>query len=439
VSETVWDLIVVGAGPKATAIAAKVHAINELGLGPVSLLVLEESEWAASWSGIRGMTSGEEPLAITPWKDVGFPYETHRVLGAAGRALDGLLTEFSWQRYLIEHREYARWLNAGMPPVAHREYGRYLAWSLARATHGVEVLAGRVVEVSIEREGQVWAVDTVARAGSGRHLGRALALTGSGVHRPLSHDADAAPRVFHCDDRRSAFARMAVDRPCDVAIVGGGDGAISCLTYLRELRRDLEFTVYTPRPPISRGESFLENRVFSDPDCVAWASLDVEARRAFIAHADRGVFDPLALSQIASDTRCRFVVGRVRHVAARPRAVRVEFDSPTGPDAVEHDYAVNCTGFDLLAELGALFPPRVRAQIEAQVGPVWQERGDAELEFGRMLELRGLRPRLHIPGLAGVSQGPGFANLGCLGLLSDRVLAAFLLEREREHRELQAA
>jgi mycobactin lysine-N-oxygenase len=56
-----------------------------------------------------------------------------------------------------------------------------------------------------------------------------------------------------------------------------------------------------------------------------------------------------------------------------------------------------------------------------------------------MLELRGLRPRLHIPGLAGVSQGPGFANLGCLGLLSDRVLAAFLLEREREHRELQAA
>jgi mycobactin lysine-N-oxygenase len=433
------NLIVVGAGPKATAIAAKVHAINELGLGSISLLIVEESEWAASWSGIRGMTSGEEPLAITPWKDVGFPYETHRVLGRAGRALDGLLAEFSWQRYLIDRQEYGRWLNSGMPSVQHREYGRYLAWSLARATRGVEVLAGRAVEVSIQQGGRLWAVDTVAPSGSGRHLGRSLALTGSGVHRPLSHDPDAAPRVFHCDDRRSAFARMAQDRPCDVAIVGGGDGAISCLMYLREQRRDLRFTVYTPRPPVCRGESFLENRVFSDPDCVAWASLDVETRRAFIAHADRGVFDPLALSQIASDTRCRFVVGRVRHVAARPEAVRVEFDSPTGSKAVEHDYVVNCTGFDLLAELGALFPAQVRAQVEAQVGPVWHGREGAELEFGRALELKGLRPRLHIPGLAGLSQGPGFANLGCLGLLSDRVLEAFLLDRERAHRELQAA
>ena len=32
-------------------------------------------------------------------------------------------------------------------------------------------------------------------------------------------------------------------------------------------------------------------------------------------------------------------------------------------------------------------------------------------------------PRLHIPGLGGLSQGPGFANLGSLGLLANRVLA----------------
>lgn len=41
------------------------------------------------------------------------------------------------------------------------------------------------------------------------------------------------------------------------------------------------------------------------------------------------------------------------------------------------------------------------------------------------LALRGLRPRLHIPGLAGLAQGPGFANLSSLGLLSDRVLGAY--------------
>jgi len=29
-----------------------------------------------------------------------------------------------------------------------------------------------------------------------------------------------------------------------------------------------------------------------------------------------------------------------------------------------------------------------------------------------------MSPRLHIPGLGGLSQGPGFANLGSLGLLA---------------------
>ena len=40
-----------------------------------------------------------------------------------------------------------------------------------------------------------------------------------------------------------------------------------------------------------------------------------------------------------------------------------------------------------------------------------------------------MTPRLHIPGLAGLSQGPGFANLGALGLLSNRVLQPLLPER----------
>jgi mycobactin lysine-N-oxygenase len=39
-----------------------------------------------------------------------------------------------------------------------------------------------------------------------------------------------------------------------------------------------------------------------------------------------------------------------------------------------------------------------------------------------------MSPRLQVPGLAGLSQGPGFANLGALGLLSNRVLQPFVAD-----------
>jgi hypothetical protein len=36
------------------------------------------------------------------------------------------------------------------------------------------------------------------------------------------------------------------------------------------------------------------------------------------------------------------------------------------------------------------------------------------------LSVAGLCPPLHLPVAAGLAQGPGFPNLSCLGLLSDR-------------------
>jgi len=65
----------------------------------------------------------------------------------------------------------------------------------------------------------------------------------------------------------------------------------------------------------------------------------------------------------------------------------------------------------------------VRAELEARVGPIWDRPPGTELRFDRSLALAGTEPRLHIPGLAGLSQGPGFANLGSLGLLANRVLS----------------
>lgn len=429
------DLIVVGAGAKAAAIATKVHVLNTLGLGPVRLRIIEATEPAASWSGRNGMTSGEEPLAITPIKDVGFPYQSFDVFGAAGDAIDRAICSFSWQQYLIEKHEYARWVNAGSPAVQHREYGRYLTWVLSRATEGVELAHARVTQVSLQAHPDRWVIDAVGSSGAQRYKSAALALTGPGVHRLLPHDPDAAPLIFHCDSRRKEFARIPLDERTDIGIVGGGESALSCVAFLRAFRPRAQLTIYTTGLPMSRGESFLENRVFSNPDEVEWSSLDLGLRRDFVKHCDRGVFDPNTLASLAYDDRCRFVVGRVAHIGSTGAdgGVAIDYLAAEGVAAGRHDYVVNCTGFDLLEQLRGLFPVAVRAEIEGRVGGLWDAAPETEVPIGRFLELEGMRPRLHIPGLAALSQGPGFANLGCLGLLANRVLAPIV----GEQRELE--
>jgi alcohol dehydrogenase (cytochrome c) len=424
------DLLIVGAGAKAAAIAAKVDALNRLGHARLKVTIVEKTEPAASWLGLNGMTSGEEPLAVPPIKDVGFPYRSARQFPDVGDELDAALLPLSWQRHSIERGEYAPWVNSGAPPILHRDYGTYLGWVLARATEGVTTLRGRVVAVTLDAERERWVIEVEDdEDGEPRRLaGRALLLTGPGVHRAFPHDPAAEPLVLHCDSRRGEFARLPADREVDVAIVGGGESALSALVFLRALRPEARITVYTPTLPLSRGESFLENRVFADPDDVDWAALDLETRRDFVKHCDRGVFDAGGVARLAGEQRCAFELGRVVHAGAAGagEGVELRLETPTGPATARHDYVINCTGFDLLAQLRGLFAEPVRAELESRVGPIWEREPDHELRFDRSLALDGLEPRLHIPGLAGLSQGPGFANLGSLGLLANRVLAPLL-------------
>jgi mycobactin lysine-N-oxygenase len=441
-AQTESDLLIVGAGAKAAAISAKIHVINELGFGPFSVTIVEKTEPAASWLGRNGMTSGEEPLAIPPIKDVGFPYRSSRQFGAIGDTIDARLLPFSWQRYAIEGGIYAAWVNRESPQVRHRDYGRYLGWVMERATEGIHHFHGQVSGVSLAPERDGWEIEVSERGERTdplRHRGRSLILTGPGVHREFAHDPAIADRVFHCDSRRDEFARIPADLDVEIGIVGGGESALSALVFLRAFRPRARITVYTPTLPLSRGESFLENRVFADPDDVGWERLDLQTRRDFVKHCDRGVFDMGVLASIAGDGQCSFLTGRAVHVAAGAGdRVALEYEGADGVVAEPHDFVVNCTGFDLLAQVRGLFDEELRAEVERLAGPLWDRPPQTEVPIGRALELAGMEPRLHIPGLGGLSQGPGFANLGSLGLLSNRVLAPLVgpaLGAGAEHRK----
>lgn len=429
-SRTDTDLLVLGAGAKGAAIAMKAHVLNALGLGPISLTVVEAVGPAAAWRDGEGVTSSREILGLGPCKDIGFPYQGARAFGADGAAVDREALSFSWQRHLVEQGRYAEWIDAGSPAVQRRVFGAYLAWVLARAHEGVQTVHGRVARVSLEPGGERWLIDVERAAGSDRYACRAFALTGQGAQRILPHDLDAAPRVLDCESGRMEIARVPSAESSDVAIVGGGESALSCLEFVRARRPDAQLTVYTANLPMSRVESFLENRVFSRPDDVDWTSLSEEERRDFVVRSDRGVFGAERASPFAYDERLRLVTGRVTHVASADggRRVSVAYVSASGATKARHDYVINCTGYDPLEQFRRLLAPEAREELERQTGPLWGRPCD-DVAIGRALELEGVRPRVHIPGMAALSQGPGFSTLGALGLLADRVLEPLFRER----------
>ena len=419
------DLLVLGAGAKGAAIAMKAHALNSVGLGPIAVTIVEAVGPAAAWRDGDGVTSSREILGLGPSKDVGFPYRGKRAFGEHGAAVDRAALEFSWQSYLVEKGRYAEWIDAGGPAVQRRVFGDYLGWVLARARDGVSVVRGRVVRVGLTPGRERWVVEVAEREGSSRVMCGALALTGQGAQRRIAHDAEVAPRVLDCESGRMQIARVPDEQSSDIAIVGGGESALSCMDFVRSRRPDARLTIYTANLPMSRVESFLENRVFSRPDEVDWPSLNVSARRDFIARSDRGVFGTDRVAPFGYDPLCRFVAGRVTHVSSgsNRRKVSVAYTSPVGAMHDEHDYVINCTGYDPLEQLRLLLTPDARAEVERQVGPLWHGAIDADATpIGRSLELLGMHPRVHLPGLAALSQGPGFSTLGALGLVGDRVL-----------------
>jgi mycobactin lysine-N-oxygenase len=58
--------------------------------------------------------------------------------------------------------------------------------------------------------------------------------------------------------------------------------------------------------------------------------------------------------------------------------------------------------------------------------------GELERVIDVDLSVAGLAPPLHLPVMAGLAQGPGFPNLSCLGLLSDRILRRYVPVKDAE-------
>jgi mycobactin lysine-N-oxygenase len=250
----------------------------------------------------------------------------------------------------------------------------------------------------------------------------AVMVTGPG--QPERSVLPGNPRVWSIADfwrRATASGRITAER---VAVIGGGETAASMLEELFR-HRVTAITVISPQVTLfTRGESFFENRLFSDP--TDWGSLPLAERRDALARTDRGVFSGQVQQALLADDRIRHLRGRVAHAVDRGDGIRLTLWSTRGGERLDtvhgFDLVVDGSGADPLWFLN-LFSQDARDLIELRLGgPLTAER--LEESIGHDLAVESVTPKLFLPNLAGLTQGPGFPNLSCLGLLSDRILGA---------------
>ncbi|BBY53129.1 NADPH-dependent L-lysine N(6)-monooxygenase MbtG [Mycobacterium koreense] len=405
-------LAVVGAGAKAVAVAAKAAALRQMGIATVDVVAIERTAVAANWRAEGGWTDGRQRLGTNPEKDVGFPYRSRLVPGRDAE-LDAALQRWSWQAFLIATDQFVGWVDRGRPAPSHDTWAQYLRWVAEMA--GLNVIRGELVSVDVDATR--WNLHTRGST----VVADALMITGPGQSERSMLPGD--PRVLSIAQfwrRAGGRDRISAEK---VAVIGGGETAASMLNELFH-HRVASVTAISPQPTLyTRGEGYFENSLFSDPD--RWRGLTRAERLDCISRTDRGVFSARVQEALLADERIRHLRGRVTNLTEHDG--RIWATVRNGGD--EHDTGLH--GFDLVIDgsgadpmwFTALLAASARERVQAAVGDAVTASALQET-IGADLAVTGMSPTLFLPNLAGLSQGPGFPNLSCLGLLSDRILGA---------------
>src|SRR5215472_6653887 len=324
------------------------------------------------------------------------------------------MAEYSWQRHLIRHGVYSDWVDRGRMRPTHRQWSAYLrevaeaaeAEIVCGVVTGLEVVGGDRWEVKLAA-GEAMAADGVVMTGAGP------AITVPG--QPRDH-----PRVVDGRTYWLAAHEPKRERALNVCVVGSGETAASVVIDLvKHSHKRSTIDVLTARGVLySRGESYDENRFYSDPG--DWARLAEAHRREFLERTDRGVFSLQAEAALNQARGFRTLAGRAAAIEAREQDVIVTIEYGDERERVAYDAVVVAIGFDgrwFEALLGEAAGARY---LEGLGGGNLERLVDADLSVA------GLAPPLHLPVMAGLAQGPGFPNLSCLGLLSDRILRRYI-------------
>jgi hypothetical protein len=243
--------------------------------------------------------------------------------------------------------------------------------------------------------------------------GDTLVITGPGEPKQLPRQFNAPPKVLDGQNFWNHLPIFRNFRDGNIAVIGGGETAASIVVALiglvdkKTVRIDL---INRHGAVFTRGESYDENRHFSDP--ADWPLLSEPHRAEIIKRTDRGVFSRSTKEIIDNTDIVKPRIGEVTSIMAFGSDIHVFLDGCK--ERVPYKHVIVALGFDYLS---------FTKFLSHDLG--LSDHREVEKRITTDLSVQGISPKLHIPMAAGLAQGPGFPNLSCLGLLSDRILQPY--------------
>ncbi|HZU51572.1 MAG TPA: SidA/IucD/PvdA family monooxygenase [Sphingomicrobium sp.] len=416
-------LAIIGAGPKAVAIATKAACLRDLAALPLEVVIFERDVIGAAWTGQFGYTDGLQRLCTPAERDVGFPYDTD-LAADLDRAM---LARFSWTAFQIETERYGDWVDRGRPKPTHQDFAQYLAWCLS----GLGPIRFGPVTALKHRNGR-WSVrytsrDSGASISEGRFDG--VVVTGPGPQSTnLRKVADG--RIFDGVDFWrpgviAAVKQAAASGPDDpVVIIGsGGTAAATAAALVRaDISNDIR-VLGSQAALYARADSYFENRTFRDPKF--WSALSAADRRTFSDRLTRGAVWSNVVNVLAGVERIDYLQGAAKEVRFDPPgtvggALMVVYAPSAHPDAevpLQASAVIDATGFDPMWFRTLLSPSLARKLNN-------EKKMRTQMASDLSLPLEGV-PRLHVP-MISQAVGPAYNSLMALGSLSDAVLRPYV-------------
>ena len=429
-------LAIVGAGPKAAALAARAAVLRtRLGSEAVpQLIVIERDKIGSAWDGDGNFSNGFVTLCTPGEKDVAFPYdETWDDDGRQVSLASELYGRFSFGAYQVAEGHFADWVDRDREHPSHNRFADYLDWVFAEA--GQDFVRGEVQ--TIRPLNGKWVVDYATGADVKQVVVDGVVLTGCGEARHVNVAIDVPPgRVLTAETfwaRREELVRPG--QRLEVAVAGDGGAAGTIVAWLAQRFAETQSMVFSISPMgtlFPRGDGHAERRWFTDP--ADWRELSVAHRRKLIERTEAGVISMRNKRVIDGSTRISYHLGHLTSVGIDEDdklALGTTYDRKVGKP-VSADYLINAIGFDSWSrlslvglpaaqELARLVPPVTEATLKVE-----REKLEIAIEADLSMPLsQGFPPGLHVPALAGVAQGPGMGNLGCLGLMARKILQAY--------------